>query len=109
MWEDESLELKSKLDKINAKLDIAILLLNRLNRQESTMAIDLTKITAEVQANTTVTQSVVTLVNSLAAQIAAIPPSSDPTTQAALDQLVQTLGANDQTIAAAVTANTPAK
>jgi hypothetical protein len=44
----------------------------------------------------------------LAAQIAAIPPSNDPTTQAALDQLTATLTANDSGIAAAVTANTPA-
>ena len=71
------------------------------------MAIDLTKLTAEVAANTTVTTSVEALVNNLAAQIAAIPPSSDPTTQAALDALVQTLNANDTGLAAAVVANTP--
>ena len=72
------------------------------------MAVNLSSITAEVANNTSVTQSVVTLIQNLAAQIAAIPPSNDPTTQAALDQLTATLTANDSAIAAAVTANTPA-
>lgn len=71
------------------------------------MAISLSDITAEVERNTSVTQSVVTLVNNLAAQIAAIPPSTDPVTQAALDALKTTLTTNDDQIAAAVTANTP--
>ena len=72
------------------------------------MAIDLTKLTAEVAANTTVTGSVVTLINNLSAQIKNIPPSNDPVTQAALDGLVSTLSQNDTTIASAVTSNTPA-
>lgn len=72
------------------------------------MAIDLTKLSAEVAANTSVSGSVLVLVKNLAAQIAAIPPSSDPATQAALDRLVSTLNANDTSLAAAVTANTPA-
>ena len=72
------------------------------------MAIDLTALTAQVANNTTVTSSVVTLVNNLAAQIAAIPTSTDPVTQAALDQLTATLTSNDTAIASAVTANTPA-
>lgn len=72
------------------------------------MAIDLTKLTAEVTANTTVTSSVETLITNLAAQIAAIPTSTDPVTQAALDALVATLNANDTSLANAVTANTPA-
>ncbi len=71
------------------------------------MAIDLTSLTAEVARNTSVEQSVVTLVNNLAAQIAAIPASTDPVTQAALDALKTTLSQNDDAIAAAVTANTP--
>lgn len=72
------------------------------------MAIDLTALTAEVANNTTVDAAVLALVKNLAAQIAAIPPSTDPTTQAALDGLVTTLKGNDAAIAAAVTANTTA-
>ncbi len=71
------------------------------------MAIDLTSITAEVARNSSVEASIVQLVNNLAAQIAAIPPSTDPVTQAALDALNATLTSNDDAIAAAVTANTP--
>ena len=72
------------------------------------MAIDVTAMTAEVANNTSVTNSVVTLLQNLSALIAAIPASTDPVTQAALDQLTATLAGNDSTIAAAVVANTPA-
>lgn len=100
-WSDWYDDVTARLVRVEAKLDYLI-------KQEKQMAIDLTAITAEVANNTSVTQSVVTLVQNLAAQIAAIPPSNDPTTQAALDQLTQTLTANDSAIAAAVTANTKA-
>jgi hypothetical protein len=79
-----------------------------LTKTEIKMAIDLTKLTAEVTNNTTVEASVVALLQQLTAIIKAIPPSTDPTTQAALDQLTATLATNDQALAAAVTANTPA-
>jgi hypothetical protein len=70
------------------------------------MAIDLSKLQDEVTKSSTVTQSVVALIQNLAAQIDAIPASSDPTTQAALDQLVDTLNANDTALATAVTSGT---
>lgn len=94
--------------RILANQQTILAILRQLATQEREMAIDLTTITAEVANNTSVTQSVVKLVQNLAAQIAAIPPSSDPATQAALDQLSATLKANDTAIAGAVTANTPA-
>jgi hypothetical protein len=72
------------------------------------MAIDLTAATAEVAKNTTVTGSVVVLLQQLTDLIKAIPPSTDPVTQAALDELVATLTTNDQAAADAVVANTPA-
>lgn len=72
------------------------------------MAISLTALTAEVTNNTSVTASVVQLLKNLTALIAAIPPSTDPVTQAALDSLTATLTGNDATVAAAVVANTPA-
>jgi len=100
-WEDE-------FESVNAKLDILINLVNRLLMKERQMAIDLTTVTAEVAKNTDVTASVVTLLNNLTAIIKAIPASSDPTTQAALDKLTATLASNDTAIAGAVTANTPA-
>lgn len=72
------------------------------------MAIDLTSLTAEVTRNGDVTASIVQLVNNLAQQIANIPASTDPVTQAALDTLKTTLSTNDDAIAAAVVSNTPA-
>ena len=105
----------SPFDQINAQLAtlhanqiIIIAKLNLIITQEKTMAIDLSKLQAEVTANTTVEQSVVALLGQLSAIIAAIPPSNDPVTQAALDQLTSTLSANDTALSAAVTANTPA-
>lgn len=70
------------------------------------MAIDYTALTAEVANNTTVTNSVIQLIANMAAAIAAIPPSTDPVTQAALDALTSTLATNDTKIAADVVANT---
>jgi hypothetical protein len=80
---------------------------NSVLQKENQMAIDLTSMTAEVANNTSVTGSVVTLLNNLTAIIKAIPPSTDPVTQAALDELSTTLAANDTAAAAAVVQNTP--
>lgn len=82
-------------------------MLSKLTNQENQMAVDLSKMTTEVQNNSTVEGSVLALVKTLVAEIAAIPPSNDPVTQAALDALTGTLAANDTALAAAVTANTP--
>lgn len=103
-WGDD----ESLLETIHANQLVMLGMLRQLLKQENAMAIDLSKITAEVANNTSVTNSVVQLVQNLAAEIKAIPPSNDPATQAALDQLTATLTANDGTIATAVTANTPA-
>ena len=67
----------------------------------------LDNLAAEVTRQTTVDGSVVTLLNGLVAQLAklAAQPSVDP---AALQALVEAVKANDDTLAAAVTANTPA-
>ncbi len=98
----------SKLDRIIAQQALMIGLLNQLTQKETQMAIDLTAVTAEVANNTSVTNSVVQLLNNLTAIIKAIPPSNDPVTQAALDQLTATLTTNDKAAADAVVANTPA-
>jgi uncharacterized coiled-coil protein SlyX len=102
-WWDVATQRHWSLDTRVAALEARVAVLEKL---EKTMAIDLTKLTTEVSNNSTVTASVVALVNLLSAEIKAIPPSTDPTTQAALDVLTSTLAANDNTIAAAVTANT---
>jgi hypothetical protein len=83
-------------------------MLQQLQQEEAQMAIDLTSITAEVTNNTSVSNSVVTLLQNLTTIIQNIPQSTDPTTQAALDQLTALLTNNDSNVAAAVVANTPA-
>ena len=83
-------------------------MLNQIITQENKMAVDLTNMTAEVANNTTVEGSVLSLLTQLTTMIQNIPPSSDPTTQAALDALTSTLASNDAALAAAVAANTPA-
>lgn len=90
------------------RLNVITTKLNAILSKESLMAIDVSAITAEVARNSDLTASVVQLVNNLAAQIAAIPASNDPVTQAALDSLKATLTNNDDAIAASVLANTPA-
>jgi len=90
------------------RLNVITTKLNAIIAKETQMAVDVSALTAEVTRNSSVTASVVQLVNNLAAQIAAIPASNDPVTQAALDALKATLTSNDDAIAASVTANTPA-
>lgn len=83
-------------------------MLQRILNEESDMAVDVSKLTAEVQNNSTVTGSVIALLQQLTTMINNIPPTTDKATQDAIDQLAATLSANDQTIADAVVANTPA-
>lgn len=78
----------------------------KLSTEEAAMAVDVAALTAEVERNTSVTGSVVQVVNNLVDALNKIPPSSDPVTQAALDDLKAKLAANDDAIAAAVTAGT---
>ena len=92
--------LQLQLNRIEAKIDA-------LTKKDMAMAVDLTAMTAEITKNTTVVGSVEMLFAQLTALIKNIPPSTDPVTQAALDELTATLVANDAAVAAAVVANTP--
>lgn len=65
------------------------------------MSAELDALTAEVANNTVVTQSAITLINNIAAQLAAA--GTDPVK---LQSLHDTLVANDAALAAAVAANT---
>ncbi len=95
---------KSQLDRIEAKLDAVLELLRLLlNQGEDTMA-DLTALQAQVAASVTVEQSAITLIQGLAAQIAAA--GTDP---AALAALVTQLNTSAAALGAAITANTPAQ
>jgi hypothetical protein len=67
------------------------------------MASDLSELTAQVEANSTVDQSAITLLNGLKAQLDAA--GTDP---AALQALSAQLASSSQALADAVSANTPA-
>lgn len=80
-----------------------------LTKLESIMT-DLSKLQADVTAQTDTIQSAVTLLSGLSQQIAALKNAgtSDKATQDAIDALASTVEQNSQALAAAVTANTPA-
>lgn len=86
------------------RLDHIIELLEyNIQQEEDTMA-DLTALAAEVESNTSITASVVALVNRIADQLEA--GGAD---QGAVDALVAQLRDNDSVLADLVVANTPAE
>lgn len=76
--------------------------LERLERKVDTMSVQLDALKAEVQKNTTVTQSALALIQGLADQIVAL--KDDPVQ---LQALADQLRGDSSALAAAVTANTP--
>ena len=89
-------ELQGRLDKLQSAL-------NALTLQGKLIMATLADVQAAVTAEDTVIDSAITLLNGLAAQIAALAPN-----QAAIDALAADVTAKTATLAAAVTANTPA-
>jgi hypothetical protein len=93
----------------HAKLDALLagqaLIRKELAAMSASTANSLANLQAAVAAQTTVTQSVLTLLSTMAAEIAAASPTGD---NPAIDAVVTTMNANAASLAAAVTANTPA-
>jgi len=83
-----------------ARLDAVI---HRLGLMETKIMSELDSLAAQVAANRTVAQSALTLINGIADRIAAA--GGDP---AKLAELTASLKSDDDALAAAVTANTPA-
>ena len=77
----------------------------RLIVMSTTTTNSLANLQAAVANETTVDQSVLTLLTTLAAEIAAASPTGD---NPAIDSVVATMTANAAALSAAVTANTPA-
>ena len=75
------------------------LILKKINQ----MALDLKALQDAVAAETTLDQSVVTLLTTLASELAAANSAGD---QAAIDAIVKTMQDNAATLSAAVAANT---
>jgi hypothetical protein len=93
------------LDDIRLTLAQHTEVLNQLLQQGDEVKADLTTLTAQVAQNVTVEGSAITLIQGIAAQLAAAIAANDP---AALDALQAELAASDTSLAAAITANTPA-
>ncbi len=72
------------------------------------MALNFDAMNAELARQTTVDASIETLLDQVAAALAAIPASNDSATQAAIDSVVSGLKANNDSIVASVIKNTPA-
>jgi hypothetical protein len=85
-----------KLDQILSRLDA-------IQAKEDTIMAELDDLTAQVKANADVEASAVILINGIAARITAA--GTDP---AKLSALTASLKSSDDTLAAAVVANTPA-
>lgn len=85
------------------KLDIVIDSLQHNEREGDLIMLDLTALTAQVAANTSAEASAVTLIQAIAAQLAAASGN-----QPAVDALAAQLKASADALAAAVVANTPA-
>jgi hypothetical protein len=88
------------LSAINNKLDY---LIGFLQKEKDAVSTQLDALTVQVAANVSAEQSAITLIQGLAAEIAA--HANDP---AAITALSNQLQASAQALAAAVTANTPA-
>lgn len=71
------------------------------------MALDLSRMQTDVSNQSTVTASVVTLLQQLKAAVDAIQ-TNDPAVQQQLDALAQAIEDNSTTLSNAVVANTPA-
>lgn len=91
---------QTQLDRIEAKLD---LLLGLFLSEERRLLMTLDDLAKQVQANTDVEASAVTLIQGLAAQLKA--SANDP---AKIQALADQLSASAAPLAAAVAANTPA-
>jgi len=91
------------LHSLNTKVDQVLAQILQVKTRETNMAADLTSLTAQVQKNTTIEESAVTLIQGIAAQLAAA--KNDP---AAIQSLSDQLNASATDLSAAIAANTPA-
>jgi len=92
-----------ELKPIYAKLNRILEILEKIERREKIMSAELDALTTQVTANESLEQSAITLIQGIAAQLAAI--KDDP---AKIQALADSLKASADTLSAAIVANTPA-
>lgn len=79
-------------------------------KKVNTMALDISKLQADVAAEADAVQSAVTLLNGLTAAIADLKnQTNDPAMQAAIDDLAGKVESQKQALSDAIVANTPAQ
>jgi len=96
-------QIEAQLVGLRADVQDLSVLVIQLIKRDNIMATDLTGLTASVSRNTTVIGSALALIQGISAQLAAA--GTDP---AALAALKSSLDNQDDALAAAVAANTPA-
>lgn len=100
-------EILRRLDAMKSVQDLTNRKLDTIMTTQSDIAAALAQVQTAVAAETTVNQSAVTLIQGLAAQIAALAAgTTDTTTAAALNALATQLGTDTTNLVTAVTANT---
>lgn len=112
MWinQAEWRSLIFRLDEIHAQLNVALHSQVNIHERLTKMALDLTKISAAVDRVKTVDDSIVALCASIASQLKALASSATDlaTLQAQIDGFATSLNTESDSVAASVTANTPA-
>ena len=92
-------------ESINANIDKLMGLVNLLLTNQKKIMLDVTALQTAVANETTLDQSVITLLNTLASELQAANDAGDQTT---INSIVATMQQNATALAAAVAANTPA-
>lgn len=81
-----------------------VALATQINNKVNLIMATLADLTAEISAETTIDQSIVTLLDGIAAQLAAAQASNDPV---AIQTVLTSLQANSKILSDAIAANTP--
>lgn len=97
--------LEQRLINIEKQNERILHFLYQITKQNQMIMADLTALQAAVAAETTIDQSVATLLTTLANELATANAAGD---QAAIDAIVTTMQQNATTLSAAIMANTPA-
>lgn len=104
MVHDAQSEQDRKFNRLIERLDLIISTLNKLLNKEIQLMATITDLTTAIASESTIDDSIITLLNGIVAQLQAAQASGDP---AQLDIVLAGIKANSDKISAAVVANTP--
>jgi hypothetical protein len=104
MVHDAQSKQDRQFSRLIERLDTIIKLLQTTIQKENTLMATIQDLATEVASETTIDNSIVTLLDGIAAQLAAAQASGDP---AAIQTVLTSLQSNAAILTAAITANTP--